>query len=149
MQHIASEDGLTDAATGAFCAWPHRYVLVTLEDGGTLRYEARALSDDVLPEGFMDMSREWYLDVARGKSRAGLESKALTASERDTMADYAARFNLACFSGTFESDDPVWREDPGYALWQRFPDDLFTQYFDQTLNAPPCENLRITIQYTR
>ena len=145
MQHIATEDGLTDAATGAFCTWPHRYALVTLRDDGTLEYEARTLSDDLLPEGFMDMSRAWYLDIAREKSRASLEGRELTKAARDAMADYAARFNLACFAGTFRADDSAWREDPGYALWQRLPDALFTQYLEQTLNGPPQDNLKKTI----
>ena len=146
MQHIATADGLADAATGAFCTWPHRYALVTLDDDGSLTYEARALSDDVLPEGFMDMSRAWYLEVARDKTRASLAGEQLSDAERDIMADYAARFNLACFAGTFRSDDPARREDPGYALWQSLPENLFTRYLDQMLSEAAGGHLRLTIQ---
>ena len=145
MQHIAIQNGLADAATGAFCAWPHRYALVTLGDDGSLTYEAKALSDDVLPEGFMDMSRAWYLEVARDKTRASLAGEALEDAERDIMADYAARFNLACFAGTFRRDDPAWREDPGYALWHSLPENLFTQYFDQMLSESAGGHLRLTL----
>jgi hypothetical protein len=52
IQHIAREDGLADAALGAFCIWPHRYALVTAGDDGSLVYEARELDSRFLPEGF-------------------------------------------------------------------------------------------------
>ena len=58
-QHIAEMDGVTDAALGAFCTWPHRYAMLTLEDGG-LTYQAMSLSQETLPEGFLTESREWW-----------------------------------------------------------------------------------------
>lgn len=139
VQHIAQEGGLTDAALGAFCAWPHRYALVTLRDDGALEYEAKSLPGDDLPEGFLDMSRAWYLDIAREKTRAMLSD--LEPAEAEQMADFAARFNLAYFSGTYRSDDAAWQADPGYVLWREHSDNPFWQYMDMVMNEQSGDNL--------
>lgn len=135
IQHIARQGGLTDAATGAFCVWPHRYALVTLDDG-KLTYAAEALDEAFLPAGFLDMSKSWFSDIAREKARATLGEDA-----DDGMADYAARFNLAYFSGTYRSDDPSWKDDPSYALWCREKDNVFWQYMKMVMDEPNGDNL--------
>ena len=136
-QHIASRDGVTDAATGAFCNWPHRFALLTVTDGAA-EYRAEALDQDLLPEGFSDMSRAWFTDIARAKVLSSLGEGA----EAEAMADYAARFNLAYFSGTYRRDDAAWREDPAYALWRQQEDSPFWQYMDMVMNEPGGDNLR-------
>ena len=141
VQHILTEDGLTDAALGAFCAWPHRFALVTLSDDGALSYEARALSEAFLPEAFMDQSRAWYLDVSTEKTRAYIADIPVTDAEREAMAAYAAKFNLAYFSGTYDADDPAWRTDPAYALWQAQADNPFWQYMELVMNEPAQDRL--------
>ena len=141
IQHILADDGLADAALGAFCTWPHRYALVTLADDGALNYSARALDPALLPEGFGEMSREWFEGIAAEKARAGLMDGSLPKDEAETMADYAARFNLACFEGSFDGADPAWREDPAYALWARFPRNPFWQYMKMLMDTPAGDNL--------
>ena len=138
IQHIAREDGLADAALGAFCIWPHRYALVTAGDGGSLSYEARALSADFLPEGFSEVSREWFAGIARDKAAASLEGPP---EETALMADYMARFNLAYFSGTFRKEDPSWREDPARALWDRQPDSPYRRYMDMVMDEASGDHL--------
>lgn len=140
IQHIARADGLSDAALGAFCIWPHRFALVTLRDDGTLVYEAAALRDRFLPEGFLEMSREWFAGITRNKLAASLPG---TEEENALMADYAARFNLAYFSGTYRKEDPAWKEDPAYALWRRNPDSPFLQYMELVMNEETGDNLRL------
>ena len=115
IQHIARYGSLADAALGAFCIWPHRYATVTLSDKG-LAYEAKALDEAFLPEGFLEESREWFAGITRDKITPLL---ARTEDEISLMADYAARFNLAYFSGTYRRGDPVWMDDPAYSLWAR------------------------------
>ena len=80
------------------------------------------LEDRFLPEGFREMSREWFAGITREKAAASLAGDA---EEIRAMADYAARFNLAYFSGTFRGDDPSWTEDPAYALWESHPESAF------------------------
>ena len=137
VQHIAESDGLADAALGAFCNWPHRYALVTLEDDGTLVYEARSLDEQYLPEGFDELSRNWFSDIARTKVLASLEG----VDGAEAMADYAARFNLAYFSGTYRSDDPRWQDDPAYEFWAQRKDDLFWQYMKLVMGESNGDNL--------
>ena len=125
IQHIVREENLADAALGAFCIWPHRYALVTAGSDGSLSYESRALDEAFLPEGFSEMSREWFAGIVREKVAAALSG---TEEEVRIMADYAARFNLAYFSGTFRKEDPSWTEDPASALWESQENTAFWQY---------------------
>jgi len=140
-QHIAREDGLADAALGAFSVFPHRYALVTLDDSGGLTYEARALDADLMPDGLPGESEAWFTGIAADKVRAALADAGLAEAEVAAMADYVARFNLAYFSGTYRSDDPAWRQDPARALWLEHPDSLIWQYMDQVMNEPAGDNL--------
>ena len=126
IQHIAEQDGVADAAAGAFCIWPHRYAMITLSDQGKLRYEARALREEFLPEGLPEQSREWFLDITRTKSLAGLTD--VPEEDRAVMADLAARFNLAYFSGTVQDEAASWRNDPAYRLWEANGDQRFWSY---------------------
>ena len=140
IQHIAQEDGLSDAALGAFCIWPHRFALVTLGDDGTLTYDAAALHDRFLPEGFQEMSREWFAGIARNKLTVSLPG---TGEENALMADYAARFNLAYFSGTYRKEDAAWKADPAYALWKKNQDSSFWQYMELVMNEETGDNLHL------
>ena len=126
MQHIAREDGLTDAALGAFCSWPHRYAILTADTDGEWRYEARELKDEYLPEGFQDFSRDWFTGIARDKVRASLSDG--TEEELDEMADFAARFHAAAFSGSLRKGDETWSRDPAFQLWGKRPEASFGQY---------------------
>ena len=140
IQHIAREGDLFDAALGAFCMWPHRYALVTL-DGDCLRYEAKALDGAFLPEGFLEMSRDWFYGISRDKTKAsGLTG---TGAEIEAMADFAARFNLAYFSGTFHPEDPVWTKDPAAALWESRQDSAFSGYLRLVMREKGEDPLRI------
>ncbi len=139
IQHIAREDALADAALGAFCIWPHRYALVTLGDDGNLRYEAKSLSEQFLPEGFQEASRAWFAGITRDKTKARLTG---TGEEIAMMADYAAEFNLAYFSGTWQKDKARWLDDPALALWEKQADSSFFLYLKRVMNEAAGDNLR-------
>lgn len=138
IQHIARADGLADAALGAFCIWPHRYAEVTISDDGSISYEAKALSSRFLPEGFLEESREWFAGITRDKVKT-----LLTGTDREIamMADYAARFNLAYFSGTYRKEDASWIADPAYALWETQADAAFFPYMKLVMNEATGDNL--------
>ena len=67
------------------------------------------------------------------------------AEEIRAMADYAARFNLAYFSGTFRGDDPSWTEDPAYALWKSHPESAFGDYMRQVIAGDSGSSLRLEL----
>ena len=119
IQHTAQANGLTDIALGAFCITPHRYAWVTVADDGSISYEARALDDRYLPEGFAETSLNWFKDVSAEKTRAGLLTLGLPEEEISRMTAFSSRFSAAYFAGTYGSRDPSWREDPDYLLWLR------------------------------
>ena len=138
IQHIAREEGLADAALGAFCSWPHRYALVTLNDQKELRYEAKSLDAAYLPEGFLQESMAWFAGITRDKTKAALTG---SPEETERMADYAARFNLAYFSGTYCRDDPAWTEDAAWGLWAAQKDSSFWHYMNRVMIEPAGDNL--------
>ncbi len=137
-QHIARQGALADAALGAFCSWPHRYALVTL-DRGALTYQAKSLDPVFLPEGFLEDSRAWFEGIAREKTEAALEG--VDEDDQALMAGFAARFNLAYFAGTYDRDDPAWRDDPAYRLWRARADEPFGQYLNLVMDEPTGDNL--------
>ena len=139
IQHIARQDGLTDAALGAFCVWPHRYALVDW-NGGQWRYEARSLEEGALPEGFLAQSEAWFAGITREKTLASLAEA--SPEDASAMADYAARFNLAYFSGAYRPEDPSWRQDPAYALWERQESSGFWQYMRMVMEEAQGNNLQ-------
>ena len=134
IQHIAEENGLTDAATGGFCVAPHRYALVTLSDDGTLTYEARALSDEYLPGGFHALSRAWFGGIAKEKMRPSLATLNIPTDDLETMLDYYARFNLAYFAGEYSADDPAWTEDGAYSLWLQYAPEYLNAYMGTVMS---------------
>ena len=69
----------------------------------------------------------------------------LSVEEIRAMADYAARFNLAYFSGTFRGDDPSWTEDPAYALWESHPESAFGDYMRQVMAGDSGSSLRLEL----
>ena len=146
IQHIAREAGVADAALGAFCLWPHRYAMVTLKDGGSLLYEARSLAEGDLPEGLLEESRAWFYGITEEKTRAALTGASLPEGALDAMADFAARFNLAYFSGTYDNTDPAWRDDPAYALWQEYGGSAFGRYLTMVMDEPNGGNLCLLLE---
>ena len=146
IQHAAREEGVTDAALGAFCLWPHRYAMVTLEEDGSLRYEALSLDAGDLPDGLAEESRAWFYGVTKDKTLAALAGASLPEGAAEAMADYTARFNLAYFSGTYSSSDPAWRGDPAYALWQEYGGNGFGRYMEMVMDEPNGENLRLELE---
>ncbi|MBR1821063.1 MAG: metallophosphoesterase [Clostridia bacterium] len=138
-QHIVEKDGLTDAALGAFCTWPHRYARLTIRDDGEMTYEALSLDGDLLPEDFLDESRTWVEGITKDKMIAAMEG--VSPDARGPMAEYATRFNLAYFSGTYCRDDPAWQEDPVYQLWLGYPNSSMWRYMKQVMNESDGDNL--------
>ena len=128
IQHIARQGVLADAATGAFSVWPHTWAWVTLGEDGQVAYAAHPLSDDLLPAGFQEQSKAWFAVITREKNRVHLANPGIPAADVSAMLDYAARFNLAFFSGHYRREDPSWLQDRAYALWQHYGRDTFGAY---------------------
>ena len=140
VQHIARKDGLSDAALGAFCIWPHPFTRISVGRDGVLTYDTAVLQDRFLPDGFQEMSREWFAGITRSKTVASLRG---SDEEIGMMADYAARFNLAYFSGTYRKEDPSWTEDPAYALWKNQQDSPFWKYMELIMNEAGGDHLHL------
>ena len=117
VQHIAEKDGIVDAATGAFCLFPHYYAMIRLEDDGALTYEVSPLCAEHLPEGFSEMSRKWFTDIAAAKSLRSLMGSDISPEDMKLMAEFSARFNLGYFSGDLTGSDE-WLQEKAFRLWE-------------------------------
>ena len=62
------------------------------------------------------------------------------------MADYAARFNLAYFSGTYSREDETWINDPACAVWEKQPDNMFWNYMKLVMSEGTDTNLYLEIK---
>ena len=119
---------------------------MSVAEDGTITYEARRLCDAHLPEGFREMSRAWFADVTTEKNRAALADQVLPSEALKDMLDFSARFNTAYFSGVYRSDDPVWRQDPGYRAWMEYGENTFGAYLKLVMDEPSGENLYLEIR---
>ena len=90
------------------------------------------------------MSEEWFTSITVEKNRPRLAELGIPEADQEAMLDFSARFNRACFSGTFRSGDPAWREDAGYLLWQRYLGESASfLYMNQVMEESPEDNLRL------
>ncbi len=132
IQHIAKQ-GLYDIASGAFAIFPHRYGILTIEED-EMHYESHTLDETFLPEGFMDMSREWFRTTSISKTRSSLDALQIPENQVRAMLDYAADLNLAYFTGSLTEGGRTWMDHEAYDMWTAFRDTLpFAQYLDLIL----------------
>ncbi len=117
IHHAASEDGLTDAAAGAFSVSPHRWNLITVGDDGSVRVEGRTICPEHVPEGFLQETAAFYVQTVCQQLLPSLRKAGVGGDELRQMISFAVRFNTAYFSGTLDVTDPAWKTDPGWALW--------------------------------
>ena len=52
----------------------------------------------------------------------------------------------AIFSGTFRPDDPSWKEDDAYVLWQGLGGNPFWEYMCLVMEGPWQDALKATIK---
>ena len=81
-----------------------------------------------------------FAGITRSKTMASLRG---SDEEIGMMADYAAKFNLAYFSGTYRKEDPSWTEDPAYALWKNQQDSPFWKYMELVMNEAGGDHLHL------
>lgn len=120
IMSVLEKDGLTDAATGAFCIHSHCYGLVTVGEDGIPHYERHTVCDEHLPEGFKALSEAFFSerDVRNAEEQlAGLD---IPEDARRVMVEYARRVNADNFAGILDPNDPKWLEDPALELWAEY-----------------------------
>ena len=140
IQHIARDGGLTDISGGSVSAFPHMIGLITAEKDGRIRYEARPVKPEFLPEGFPDRSRDFFLSVFRQKNAQSLSRLPLTEVQKNEMAAFSADFNLAYYSDLYRGpEDPILGRE-GCSLWKKYPVGIFGMYFNIVVEEPQGEN---------
>ena len=144
IQHIAEKDGIIDAATGAFCLYPHYYAMICLKDDGSLTYEAVPLCETHLPNGFMSLSRDWFTGTVTDKNRQSLEGTFLSPEEIESMLDFSARFHLGYFSGTIDGSED-WLSGEGYRLWEA-QGGTFAEYVRTAVSEASGSSLSVRIE---
>ena len=134
-QHIVTDDGLTDAATGALSVSPHLYGMVTVAEDGTVRYEAQPLCAEHLPDGFHGRSREWFRSITIDKERASIAGLQLDEERAEALIAFAADFNAAFFGGTLQREREAMMAQPAYADWVSLKEQsFFGRYIELLMN---------------
>ena len=134
-QHIVTQDGLTDAATGALSVSPHLYAMVTVDPDGEVTYSAQPLCDAHLPEGFQAMSHQWFRSITIDKDRPQTAAFGVSAEEEEKLLAFAGDFNAAFFAGTLREEREALMASPGYAAWKRLTEvAAFARYMDQLMD---------------
>ena len=133
LQHIAEEDSITDAATAAFCIYPHTYAMITVGHG-QIQYNACGLCPEHLPEGFTERSADFFMNTTAGKLKSWTDTLPITEEQKQQMLDYAMKLNLQYFSGTIERSLPYWTESEAASLWKQYADgSQFADYMNEIL----------------
>jgi 3',5'-cyclic AMP phosphodiesterase CpdA len=111
IQHILTENGVTEIASSALCSYPCQYGLLHAA-GDSLRYETRQLDmadwaerngiTDELYRDFPAAAAAYMIEHFKG---AALPPAGVGPEEWEQMQDYLLSLNLAFFSG--ESSRPL------------------------------------------
>ncbi|MCR5136989.1 MAG: metallophosphoesterase [Oscillospiraceae bacterium] len=123
IQHIQSENGLTEITTSALCSYPCQYAVLTADEG-RLRYETRRLNmkdwaerNDRREDVFSSFERAagYYMD-------AHLSTKGMLPQTEDPilqaeMLDYLRLLNRAYFSGDLSRLPELDPDGRISALW--------------------------------
>lgn len=142
IQHILAGEGLTDIATGSFCVSPHRYGIVTLEDDGSLRYEAHAVCDEHLPEGLAETIRTFFRDTVYKGERIELMAMGVFDQKLLDMARFAMAVNEYYFAGTL-IEHPEVLTDPALEMWRQYArSSTFARYLSLILSEDIVDCLR-------
>lgn len=136
IQHIRTEQNLTEIAGSALCSWPCQYGLLTSEDGAW-SYRTRRLDMAAWAERhgrtepvFRDFQNA-AADYLSAHSKITLPSDAAEA-DREKLIQWMQELNLAYFAGdlrNLETDDP---DGSLAAAWLR-PKDLTAAYVASVL----------------
>lgn len=118
-QHILPGDALTDIATGALCVSPHRYGIVTVQEDGSLCYDAYSLCPEHLPGNLCEDSREFFRSTMYKGLRVQLMGMGVFDQKLTDMIRFAADVNEYYFAGTL-SEHPEVLTDPARALWKQY-----------------------------
>lgn len=142
IQHILPGDELTDIATGAWCVSPHRYGIVTVEDGGALRYEAHSVCGEHLPEGLIEATREFFRNSVYKGERIELMSLGVFDQKLLDMVRFAMDVNEYYFAGTLYEHPEVFT-DPALDLWKQYErSSNFAHYLTLLLSEDIVDSLR-------
>lgn len=118
-QHILPGEPLTDIATGSFCVPPHRYGIVTVEEDGSLGYDAFSVCPEHLPVGLCEETREFFRSTMYKGLRVELMAMGVFDQKLIDMVGFAMDVNEYYFAGTL-SEHPEVFADPARALWKQY-----------------------------
>ncbi len=126
IQHVQHRENITDAAIQSFCIFPHSYAILTHNSQtGEFTYEVKSVDQDLLPEGFLELSEKWFDRTANVKQLSVLLAHSVPSDAVSVMLDLYDRLHKDYYMGNRKPDRYSIESDPGYALWKKYdPDDL-------------------------
>ena len=138
IQHIRSENGLTEITTSALCSYPCQYALLTAEDG-RLRYQTRQLDLAAWAErnGRSDAVFQHFTESAGVYMDAHFTPNTMAPLVDDTvlwaeMLEYIQSMNRAFFSGDMRNVSAMDPDGRRSMLWMK-GSDMISVYLQSIL----------------
>ncbi len=123
MQHMQFESGIMDIATSSPATYPHQYGILSIEDGKKAFYHTKQID---ISENERRNYKNFYAENFMHQVLRELQHKEnLTQFESEQMACFAARMNLAYFSGNFYQMEGELGDSYAWELWIRKARDVF------------------------
>ena len=139
IQHVQTEDGLTEIAGSALCSYPCQYGLLKVEDRG-LQYETRQLDmaawaernkreEDIFSD-FQAAAAEYMRDHFRASPPPGEALTPTTAGVdlRERLLSFLQTLNLAYFSGDLRTAAALDPDQSLATIWLNNADPLTAGY---------------------
>ncbi len=113
LEHVAQEDGLTDACTESVSLYPLQYAKVTMDTSHTFTYANEKL-------GILEKeSQERFDTLMETKISKQLKDLYLSDAEKETMLAFAMKVNRLYFTGNTKDLSSVFEEE-GWTLWKTY-----------------------------
>lgn len=116
LEHVAIEDGLTDACTESIALYPIQYGQVAWYGDGNFEYTHQSL-------GILQAKSEERFDgLMRVKIEESLASLSVSDEIREEMVQFSMEVNRKYFTGDTEGIKALF-DQPGWQLWQKYGSD--------------------------
>lgn len=114
LEHVAEEDGLTDACTESLALYPLQYAAVSWRGAdSTFDYSLQSLGI------LQDESYQRFRTLTEKKINKSLKDLDISAEEKQIMLDFAVKANIKYFTGSTEGLAEMFQEE-GWTLWKTY-----------------------------
>jgi hypothetical protein len=143
MQHMEFQSEIMDIATSSPSTYPHQYGILKVVDGNQAYYCTKQIS---MTENERRTYRNFYAENFVNQVMRELSAKdEISEEEKIQMAVFAAKMNLAYFSGDFYKIESEIGDSDEWKLWSSKADDIFFASYLKSMRQDSMRNHNIYI----